>query len=362
MPNVAGIQFMRGIAALGVVVYHACFLSVDYAAGSVYYVGMSVGMAGVDLFFVISGFVMVISTYREFDNPSEPSRFAAYRLSRILPPYWILTTVVLAYYLYNPGGVNAEHGGVDVVASYLLLPSNLLPLVPVAWTLVYEMMFYGIFFLLILFVARKYLGPALLAWALAIVANGILLSYTTFGLDTLPLHPFNLEFIGGALVGLLFMTKGIQSVRWSVAALTAGVCGYVGLALLFQFVHAADLSSYYVRIGLFGIPALCLVYGCVAPAFADRGPVGWILLVGEFSYSLYLVHIIVIHVGYRVFTKVLGADLGLAANAALAAVLIASSVAAGWIFYRLVERPSCVAAKRLLLNLRARKHLAFQQT
>ena len=64
MRNVAGIQFMRGIAALGVVVYHACVLSVEYAGGRIYYAGIVVGTGGVDLFFVIGGLVMVISTYR----------------------------------------------------------------------------------------------------------------------------------------------------------------------------------------------------------------------------------------------------------------------------------------------------------
>ena len=240
--------------------------------------------------------------------------------------------MLLPYYLYNPGGVNAHHGSINLVTSYLLLPSNLLPLVQVAWTLVYEMMFYIIFFFLILFVPRKYLGTALCAWAFAIVMNGIVRSYTSFGFDTPPLHPFNLEFIAGAMIGLVFVTKGIRSNRWSVATLSAGIAGYVGLFLVFQFLHVPDLNSHYLRVALFGIPASLLIYGCIAPTFAARGPVGWILLVGEFSYSLYLVHIIVIHMGYRYSAKIFGAELSFATNAALAAGLIASSIAAGWIF------------------------------
>ncbi len=84
---------------------------------------------------------MAATTHDRFDSPGMARRFAIHGLSRIYPPYWALSVVLLAYHLYNPAGVNAKQGGADLVLSFLLRPSPLLPLLPVAWTLVHEVFF-----------------------------------------------------------------------------------------------------------------------------------------------------------------------------------------------------------------------------
>ena len=74
-----------------VVLFHAVVLSIDYMQGSLYGPWSLVGKAGVDLFFVISGFIMVHTTRASFDTPGAAMRFAIARLSRVYPPYWVLS-------------------------------------------------------------------------------------------------------------------------------------------------------------------------------------------------------------------------------------------------------------------------------
>lgn len=354
MRKLEGIQFMRGIAALVVLVYHACSLSVDYAAGAFYAPALVVGKAGVDLFFVISGFVMVASTYERFDDPTEPSRYVAYRISRIFPPYWILSLVVLVYYLYNPAGVNSKHGGVDLVASFLLLPSPLLPLIPVAWTLVFELFFYIVFFCAISFLPRSRLGSALALWVLFIVINGIVDAKFGGGFKTLLLHPYILEFIGGALIGLAYKKKGPASEIMSVLLLIVGFALFLAVAMYFQGVGQSDSIPIWIRILFFGMPSLFLIYGCIGLNFDGK----WVRVInkaGDCSYSIYLIHILVIHLGYRLIARKLSVELDFVANGFLVFALIIVSIGLSWIFHKYIEKPSCAATQRVLLSIRSKK-------
>jgi exopolysaccharide production protein ExoZ len=360
MNRIESIQFLRGIAAFAVVIFHACLLSVDYAGGIVYQPGLVIGKAGVDLFFVISGFVMISSTYDRFDDPSIQIRFIIQRVSRIFPPYWILSTAVLAYYLYNPSGVNAEHGGVDVIASYLLLPSDKSPLVPVAWTLVHEMIFYMIFFFGICMLPKKWLLQGLIGWAFLAATNSLIGHHTAdLALKTILLHPFNLEFIGGALIGLLYKQKGLPTKNASITYILCSLSIFGLAALYFQSTGTQGIPDI-IRIVLFGAPSMLLLLGCLGLDFKQTGIFGFFTRMGYYSYSLYLIHILIIHLAYRIITKKFGITLTLETGALLATTLVASSVLAGYIFYRLVEKPSCSYVAKKLNSMQHRKKMNFK--
>ncbi|WP_260928051.1 acyltransferase family protein [Novosphingobium sp. 9] len=145
--RLVGLQYLRGVAALGVVVYHA----VERSGGD-----FRVGKAGVDLFFVLSGFLMWAIT----DEASRPGAFIRDRLQRILPCYWIVTSVMLAgalLGLFPAMRLTLWH----VTASYLLIPAispsngQVWPLLVPGWTLEYEMAFY-LLFAATLFLPRKW--------------------------------------------------------------------------------------------------------------------------------------------------------------------------------------------------------------
>lgn len=91
------------------------------------------GFAGVDVFFVISGFVMTTIRYNSVSNAG---MFLYRRVARILPLYWLFTTVIVAILFVLPHAIDASYSGKSVMSSYLLWPQADLPLLQVGWTLI----------------------------------------------------------------------------------------------------------------------------------------------------------------------------------------------------------------------------------
>lgn len=362
MKRLDSIQMLRGVAALVVVMFHISTLSNDYVNGILFEPFTLIGNAGVDLFFVISGFVMTATTYDTFDAPGAPARFAIHRLSRIYPPYWFLSALVFAYYLYNPAGVNAKHGGVDLAASFWLTPSRLLPLVPVAWTLMHEVIFYTVFFVALCILPHRRIGVALWIWA-GLVALNTLTSLALPGaaLSTFLLHPFNLEFIGGALIGLHYRSRGAVQRSRAITATTLAVVLFVMAAVHLQSTGPSGLASVETRIGLFAAPSMLLVVGCLGLRLASQSWTRPITRMGDYSYSLYLTHILVIHFAYRLMTKLPGKVVDLWTAIPLAITLLSICIWVGQIFFRSVEKPLCAAFVKGLTELLDRKRSAAAQ-
>ena len=139
--ELVSVQYLRGTASLFVVGWHA--------AGEVGLGGWPVLQGGIEIFFLISGFVIWTITA---DRPPSPGAFLARRLARIAPFYWVVTTLVVLLLLAAPGWFQTLRlEPVHVLASYLFLPwmnptpgVGIRPLVIPGWTLNYEIMFYGV--------------------------------------------------------------------------------------------------------------------------------------------------------------------------------------------------------------------------
>ena len=106
-------------------------------------------MSGVDLFFVISGFVMVTITGNQFQRAGFVREFLFHRITRIYPLYWLFTLLALAVLLARPDMLKRSFEAQELVRSVLLLPQDGLPLLMVGWTLIHEMYFYIVFSLLL---------------------------------------------------------------------------------------------------------------------------------------------------------------------------------------------------------------------
>ena len=103
------IQALRAVAALMVVVVHAYAVESTYLPGRPWTTPFHVlGTYGVDLFFVISGTVMVASTAGWFGKPGSPLRFLTRRATRIYPPYWIVSALVLVAFLVVPAATGCR--------------------------------------------------------------------------------------------------------------------------------------------------------------------------------------------------------------------------------------------------------------
>ncbi len=167
------IQYLRGIAALMVVWHHG----VGQLATLETYFPFRFGTSGVDLFFVISGFIMVVTTAGRDVTPTE---FIARRFVRVVPLYWVLTLALAATALVAPSLFRSVTlTAVSLIQSLLFIPhfspshaGMIWPVLVPGWTLNYEMFFYVVFAASLAFSHRL----AILSITLAmLVASGYLL-------------------------------------------------------------------------------------------------------------------------------------------------------------------------------------------
>src|SRR5215467_252489 len=147
--RIGGIQVLRALAAVLVTICHAqAEIAKIGGLASAWPPAALANLAGfgVDLFFVISGFIMVYSTDQLFGTAHGPMEFLKRRLLRIVPLYWIVTSLYLALTLLIPEFAKGYPAGF-LIASYLFIPAArpdgvIEPLVGQGWTLNYEMLFY----------------------------------------------------------------------------------------------------------------------------------------------------------------------------------------------------------------------------
>src|ERR1700712_10507 len=137
MERIYSLQGLRGLAVLGVVLFHMSAVEHKYAGGDILLPPLvDFFQLGVDLFFIISGFVMVIVSRGRFQSCAESKRFVFNRVSRIYPTYWLYYLLTLSVVLVQPGMVNSSHGSSNLLMFFFFLSHHLVVLVVVArWPL-----------------------------------------------------------------------------------------------------------------------------------------------------------------------------------------------------------------------------------
>ena len=333
-----GVQVLRGLAAMLVVLFHAAILADERfgtRGGHIFGPFFRAGAGGVDIFFPISGFVMVISTVGLLGEPRAWRTFLERRLIRIVPLYWIATTLKLLIVLLVPAVV--LHSAISpgyVVSSYFFIfaanpTGEVEPLVPVAWTLIFEMFFYVCFALTILFRVSQ---MRTLAIVMGLVAIAGFFSTPQWPAALRVIDPIVLEFVAGMLIA-----------RWTLAGrklppVTAGALAALALLALFATDLGRDPGLQRIRFLLWGLPGFALLAAAVSlePWIAARN---WRLprLIGDASYAIYIsqgftLPVVAIALGWIGLRGPLGAAVALiTASAACAAV--------GVMIYRGIERP-----------------------
>ncbi len=331
------VQGLRAAAALAVTLHHVLNdgLAMGAAPAAERWRGLSWD-AGIDVFFVISGFVIVLASEPLFAAPGAAARFFTRRLIRVAPLYWAATTAFLAASLLI-GAVHAPLGGpAYVLASYLFIPwprpdGVTHPLYEVGWTLNHEMAFYAVFAAFIVLPRR----PAVACVALALAAGSAWSpSQPQLGFWT---DPITLEFVFGMAVAVALREGAAPSpaARALLAAAAAALLLALGLG-------APDLARW-LR---FGVPAGLLVAAAALGEPRLPAPVRAAMLVlGDASYALYLVHPFVMRALQIVWLR-LHADgpLGLWSYVAAA---VAGSVVAALAVRAWVEAPLTHALRRM---------------
>ncbi|GAB5459687.1 MAG: acyltransferase [Henriciella sp.] len=356
------IQALRGIAALLVMLCHLRAVESLHADGERVFSDVWInGTSGVDIFFVISGFVIVWVTTHTPRSFRQSAAFLFGRITRIYPLWWLFAAIAAAYFMviYNtpwdaealtrPGFNGLEH----LWKSALLLPQPDFPVLIVGWTLIHEMYFYIVFAGIILIVPKHWRLMALLVWAVIIVAGSLFLPLVRHAssLLILALFPMTLEFILGALIAYAIRFKITAG---ALPCLFTGVATFGFVFLKYDFVSGGGplidwmnlakpdaFTMSWGRTIFFGIPAGLIVYGLVAMELRnDWGK--WIpsfmVKLGDWSYALYLCHILVLSAVAKLLFPYLPST-GLIDNIAFVVIASGGAILLSGLTYHLFEQP-----------------------
>jgi len=281
MPTLYSIQYLRALAALAVVVFHA---------GERSGLHFTIGAAGVDVFFVVSGFIMMaISDSR----PTAPASFLRNRFLRIAPSYWAATVVMLlgaAIGLFP----NLQLTLVHTLASFLFIPAQspssgeMWPVLVQGWTLNYEIFFYLVFAAAL--ATRRGLRLPVLAGVFGLLTACGLLLHPESPLLAFYTAPVLLEFVAGAAIAKL----------WARGALPPAAVGAVLVILAVGGFAAIQILQMEFGPWTCGPLAIALVIGALSIETRGRLPkLKALAYLGDSSYSIYLWHTFAISVALK---------------------------------------------------------------
>jgi len=323
------LQAARGYAALLVLFFHAGALAFNDNLAPFFF-----GHTGVDLFFFISGFIIYRAHQRDFGQPGRLGRYLYKRIARIYPPYWVGTLLILGVMLVAPGIVEEEKQNAgSILESFALFPIagyEHKPLLPVGWSLFFEMAFYA--GVTLLFLIPRRLGPFVwICWGIAAVffmgwddhgkgrstADGVF-----FFLTGLPA----LEFLGGVAIAAIKRIPGDP---------TTWFFGFVFLFLAAASAHGLEARTTLVSV-TYAVSHACLL---VAIRQLDEKqpppPPRWLIVLGDQSYAIYLAHFPVI-MGVDMILERLTPGLSYWFATILLSIV---GLAAGVVFFITVEAP-----------------------
>ncbi len=330
------LQVLRAVAAYMVVVYHAF----EALSGNGYGVSsIPVGAAGVDLFFVISGFIMVYIARPE----AKPGAFLLNRVGRIVPLYWLATFIAVGLVAFRPWLFPTSILGWDTLVASLAFFTMMgnggffTPILAVGWTLNLEMAFY-VLFALSLIAPPRFRLPVLVALMTALFAAGLAApasSFMSFYGNTI-LY----EFAAGCLIGQAVRTPAIFAQLKRIPALGLVAIGSIWLAL-----SGTALDNLPMRPLIWGAPSVLIVLGVVMLDMTRaRTTNNFLASLGDASYSAYLLHPFVLAGMTLAAFPVL--DTSYAAAAVFLLVTIGLTIAISLLSYRYFETPARVLLQR----------------
>ena len=283
------IQALRTLAAASVVAYHVLVMMNHNAGYS--FAFSDIGACGVDLFFAISGFIMIYTAYRSFGQRGASYDFLRRRIIRIVPAYWLYTSIVALLLFFVPHLFSStKFEWKTVLSSYLFLLSEIRPnetgtILQTGWTLCYEVYFYLMFAILLIFPRNYFLTLAGIIFLFGI-GLGAQTELPPWG--TVATNPILFEFFFGGVIAFLFINGYFLS---RTLAWTAIVSGILSIILINQITFGA-----WSRVVYWGLPCCAILYGAVS---LERGGITvpkLFVALGDSSYSLYLVHPLILPV------------------------------------------------------------------
>ncbi len=285
-----GVEFLRGMAAVLVMLAHAAHIISDHGDQSLGNF-WQFGRAGVDFFFVLSGFIIALVHAEDIGCPPAFRAFWIKRLVRIYPLYILVTIPWLLLLWISPTPDRSERDVLHVLASLVLWPEVPEPVLGVGWSLRHELAFYAMFGVMIW---RRRLGESLMLVWFAVILVGMIYQMfqgePPFGggsLGTVFLRGFNLDFIFGIVIARMLRRGALPQAKMLLAA---GVVIFLATGMYESFgpsvMHEWPVRNLSYALGaalmLAGMGSLDMT-GIKTPRLAIR--------IGAASYSIYLVHL-----------------------------------------------------------------------
>jgi len=335
--NLQLIQMLRGIASLLVVLLHCTVNSSEALQKNFFGNFFSFGGAGVDIFFVLSGFIITYTNFKSIGKADHFSFFFKRRIVRIYPTYWIIISMFLLLQVVLPSFYRS-HFSFDlknIFSTYLLFPGHVM-VNGVSWTLSYEIFFYLLFSLSFFIPAKKWSFNLAILYTIIIIALPICNYNFENGNTWLSLitYPMNAEFFMGVIAAVVI--PKISSRIATPLIITGGIIFLASAIFSDQNFHL--VNNTFNRVILFGIPSFLIITGVLKYELTNKIKVYSIfLLLGEASYSLYLIHLPVVAASFKILAK-----FNISNNLiihCLILLMVCIICYASIIFYKFVEKP-----------------------
>lgn len=274
---------------------------------------------GVDIFFIISGYIMMYSTHKKSISAST---FIKNRLIRILPLYWTLTIFALIIFFILPDKINSSGGETLILESFFLLPTEGKYLIQNGWTLRYEFLFYFIFMISLFFQDKRFI--AIIILSLVFIGQIFQPDNTYIKFITQNLL---LEFLFGIFLYFFYQRYKKDNILLSVYLLILSILS------LYYFIENSDFFK--LRAIYYGIPALLF---CSSFLFLENSLQRFkkiILPLGDSSYSLYLIHPFILVANAIIFKKFYSQSIFY--DILFISSMLVSSIIFGIITYKYIE-------------------------
>lgn len=333
------IQVLRGFAAIIVLLHHGVSIMANdklHIPNTV----LSAGWVGVDLFFVLSGFIIFYTSRELFGKKQKLKSFLLKRFVRIYPIYWIVTIgALILFTVTGTGGASRFEIGY-VIKSFLIFPQPNDPIINVGWSLEYEIFFYCMFGVLIFFKSKT--AKTLLAiWGAGILLN----SFGFLNLDGLFLIDFifsnnHIEFLIGCLAAYLVLKYDAKNkLLLFLMGFGLFIVGWINVVLGNIDRHSLESML------MFGVSCGLIVFSCASLDLHKKPKVPkFFLLLGDASYSIYLTHVLVFAMLNKIFVKL---DFIHPLISLLAISII--TVWIGVLFYKVAEKPVLNLSRNIVL-------------
>ncbi|MGN1401601.1 MAG: acyltransferase family protein [Bacillus sp. (in: firmicutes)] len=334
------IQFSRALVPLLVMLFHVSESMDAYWNYSLFHLTLLPFSGGVNYFFALSGFMLYYIHHNKFTRPNELKGYLLNRFIRIYPLYWFLSLAAILVILLFP--YLGEMTYQSVIASLLLIPdpSELVPLLDVAWSLVHTIYFYLIFSAFFLF--KRYVSKAFLfIFGLISLAYVMGIIWSEYYLINFLFNEYNLIFLAG-IWSAYFILNYRFNMKLSVLFAVIGVIGFplTWLNYIYQVVHLNfDIGT--------GVSSVLIILGLGSIDMQKRIIIPKSLnYLGNASFAIYLSHNLVLNVFSELFSNHQAFEIFGGMLTSIILMILATSI--GCFIHSFIEQPVIRVLKRMI--------------